>query len=188
MAEDSSNNQNCPMYLDLLKDPVTTPCGHAYGMECIKDGSDHVQTEGYRCPQCRQTFTPRPALNQNTLSAEMEEMKTRVNAPASGPGDVECDFCTKIKQKAVKSCLVCLASYCETHLQPHYESPAFINHRLIQATKRLQEQVCSLHQKPLEVYCHFDQLCICVFCTMDKHSEHTTVTAASYRMEKQLNV
>ncbi|KAL7856381.1 hypothetical protein AOLI_G00199850 [Acnodon oligacanthus] len=53
---------------------------------------------------------------------------------------MECDSCTGRKRKAVKSCLVCLASYYETHLQPHHESPAFNNHRLVQATRRLQEQ------------------------------------------------
>ncbi|KAL7856380.1 hypothetical protein AOLI_G00199840 [Acnodon oligacanthus] len=189
MAEGSSSDQssfNCPVYLDLLKDPATTPCGHSNSMEGIKDGSNLVEKEEYSCPQHRECFTPRPALNQSTAIAEMvEKMKTKVNTPASGPGNVECDSCTGRKQKAVKSCLVCLASYCETHLRPHRESPAFKNHRLVQATRRLQEQVCSLHQKPLELYCHHDQLCICVLCTMDEHSEHATVTAAAYRMDKQ---
>ncbi|KAL6467365.1 hypothetical protein MHYP_G00251690 [Metynnis hypsauchen] len=188
MAEGSSSDQssfNYPVYLDLLKDPPTTPCGHNYSMEGIKDGSNPVEKEEYSYPQCRMAYTPRPALNQSTPTALMEKVKMKVNTSASGPGDLECDFCTKTKQKAVKSCLVCLASYCETHLQPHYESPAFNNHRLVQATRRLQEQVCSLHLKPLEVYCHYDHLCICIFCTMDEHSEHTTVTAAAYRMEKQ---
>ncbi|XP_036439749.1 tripartite motif-containing protein 16-like [Colossoma macropomum] len=189
MAEASSNDQNsfnCPICLDLLKEPVTIPCGHSYCMMCIKNYWDHVQRGGYSCPQCRQTFTPRPALNKNTLIAEMvEKIKTMLNAPASGPGDVECDFCTGRKQKAVKSCLVCLASYCETHLRPHHESPAFKNHSLVQATKQLQERVCSLHQKPLEVFCHTDQLCICVVCAIDKHKRHKVATAAAYREEKQ---
>ncbi|XP_036439748.1 tripartite motif-containing protein 16-like [Colossoma macropomum] len=183
----SSNDQNsfnCPICLDLLKDPVTMPCGHICCMTCIKNCSD--QTRGQGCPQCRQACTPRPALNQNTLLAEMvEKMKTKANTPASGPGDVDCDFCTGRKQKAVKSCLVCLASYCKTHLHPHYESPAFKNHRLIQASKRLQDQVCSQHQKPLEVFCHYDQLCICVLCTVDEHRGHKTATAEAYREEKQ---
>uniref|UniRef100_A0A3Q3H208 Zinc finger RING-type eukaryotic domain-containing protein n=1 Tax=Labrus bergylta TaxID=56723 RepID=A0A3Q3H208_9LABR len=46
---------SCSICLDLLKDPVTVPCGH-------KD----VKTI-YSCPQCRQTFTPRPVLVKNTI-------------------------------------------------------------------------------------------------------------------------
>ncbi|XP_036437218.1 tripartite motif-containing protein 16-like isoform X2 [Colossoma macropomum] len=103
----------------------------------------------------------------------------------AGPGDVECDSCTGRKHKAIKSCLVCLASYCETHLKPHYQSPAFKKHKLVEASKQLQEKICPQHGKLIEIYCRTDQQFVCYLCTMDEHMGHSTVAAVAERKDKQ---
>ncbi|XP_034412869.1 E3 ubiquitin/ISG15 ligase TRIM25-like [Cyclopterus lumpus] len=187
----------CSICLDLLKDPVTVPCGHNYCMSCIKSAWDEEdQKKSHSCPLCRQTFDLRPVLLKNTLLADLVEelKKTGLQAAAAaaggpcyaGPEDVACDFCTERKLKAFKSCLVCLASYCEKHLQPHFKSPAFKKHKLVDPSSvNLQQNVCFRHNEVMKMFCSTDQQCICYLCSVEEHKGHDTVSAAAERTERQ---
>ncbi|XP_062858007.1 tripartite motif-containing protein 16-like [Trichomycterus rosablanca] len=184
----SVDNFSCPVCLDLLKDPVTINCGHSFCMLCINCHWDQEQQSGvYSCPQCRDTFTPRPVLRRNTMLAEVVEKlkKATFQTTSVGPDVVDCDFCTGKQHKAVKSCLVCLTSLCETHLEPHLKLPALRKHRLIEVSSKLQEKLCSQHDEVLKIYCRTDQRCICSLCLLDNHKDHKTVSVTSERIEKQ---
>ncbi|XP_041955789.1 tripartite motif-containing protein 16-like isoform X1 [Alosa sapidissima] len=200
MAEAISCNQElftCPICLDLLKDPVTIPCGHNYCMGCIKGCWDQEDQKGvYSCPQCRQTLNSRPVLNKNNVVAELVEQlrKTRIQtvvpAPVvcAGAGDVDCDICTGRKLKAVKSCLDCLLSYCENHYTSHNELNPGRKHKVVDATGQLQERICTQHEKPLEIFCRTDQSCVCFLCMVDEHKGHDNVSASAGRKEKQTHL
>uniref|UniRef100_A0A8C9XHP2 Uncharacterized protein n=1 Tax=Sander lucioperca TaxID=283035 RepID=A0A8C9XHP2_SANLU len=173
----------CSICLDVLTDPVDIPCGHNFCKSCI---TEHWNTnDQYLCPMCKESFATRPYLRVNTLLSEMvAQFRQSVQHKASSssseqqvfkPGEVPCDVCTGTKLKALKSCLVCLASYCETHLEPHLTASRLKRHQLIDPVENLEGRMCTKHDKPLELFCKTDQTCVCMLCTVLDHKKHDVV-------------
>lgn len=101
---------SCPICMDLLREPVTIPCGHNYCMDCIKSFWEQKnQRKVCSCPECRQTFSPRPTLNKNTLFAEVvERMRhTGIRSQAVSEDKIN-EGISKEKQELIMYCEVCM--------------------------------------------------------------------------------
>ncbi|XP_039608984.1 E3 ubiquitin/ISG15 ligase TRIM25-like, partial [Polypterus senegalus] len=185
----SQDEFTCSVCLDTLTDPVSLHCGHSFCLKCLTNYWD--QSQVCRCPQCRHVFILRPELKRNTLLNEVirKLKKMALSPPQSqnyaGPGDVECDFCTGKKFRAVKSCLTCMASYCQTHLQSHFEIAAWKGHKLVDPDRNLKEKLCEKHQKNLEMFCETDEMCICWMCAVTEYDDHEKVDLKMEREGKQ---
>lgn len=87
--------------------------------------------------------------------------------------DVSCDICHRENSAAVKSCLTCQVSYCDTHLVPHLQDPVMMTHRLTDPATF--SHLCRIHNKLLDFFCKEDQMPVCVKCTEKEHRHHYTV-------------
>ncbi|XP_039996558.1 E3 ubiquitin-protein ligase TRIM39-like isoform X3 [Xiphias gladius] len=98
--------------------------------------------------------------------------------------EVLCDVCLgEGRPKAVKSCLVCLTSYCEEHLKSH--AARFTKHKLMDPVANMEDRMCPKHERLLELFCKKDQTCVCVLCTETDHRAHYTVPVEREWMEKK---
>lgn len=190
---------SCSICLEPFKEPVTTPCGHNFCGSCL-DETWVVQGPPYRCPQCRTVYQARPQLHKNTvLCAVVEQFLQAEQARApvddwtpparssasSAASQVACDHC--LKEVAVMTCLVCMASFCQEHLQPHLDSPAFRDHSLQPPVRDLSRRKCPQHNRLRELFCPEHGECICHICLVEhKTCSPTLLSQASADLESKL--
>ncbi|NXT24597.1 TRI47 protein, partial [Syrrhaptes paradoxus] len=207
----------CPICLDLLKDPVTVPCGHNFCQGCLRalrqrqgppDGSGGAGGAA-RCPLCQEPVPAALRLRKNRALCEVLPLlaaaATAGSSPPSpaaaspmAPGAEEedaageegaavlCDVCPAGSRAAAeRSCLVCLASFCGAHLEPHRRAPAFRAHRLVAPLRRLEEGLCPRHLQPLDGFCRAEQTCVCARCRTHEHRAHDVVPLERERELKE---
>ncbi|KAM8992074.1 E3 ubiquitin-protein ligase TRIM47 isoform 2-T2 [Ara ararauna] len=207
----------CPICLDLLKDPVTVPCGHNFCQRCLgalrqragpSDGSGGAGG-AVRCPLCQEPVPAALRLRKNRALCEVLPLLAAAAggssppSPAAGssmaPGAekeedaaaaegavVLCDVCPAgSRVAAARSCLVCLASFCEAHLEPHRRAAAFRAHRLVAPLRRLEEGLCPRHLQPLDGFCRAEQACVCARCRAHDHRGHEVVPLEREREHKE---
>ncbi|KAM4611623.1 uncharacterized protein ACJ7VT_012298 [Polymixia lowei] len=128
-------------------------------------------------------ISPTPAP-QVTPPTPPPPSSTPPSPPYSPWEEVLCDVCLgEDRPKAVKSCLVCLTSYCEEHLKSH--TARFTKHKLMEPVANMEDRMCQKHERLLELFCKKDQTCVCVLCTETDHRSHYTVPVEREWTEKK---
>ncbi|KAF3697743.1 E3 ubiquitin-protein ligase TRIM39 [Channa argus] len=178
LASLPENHFQCSICLNIFSEPVTTPCGHNFCKTCLSVHWDN--SELCHCPKCNKRFYGRPEISTNMviedISAQIKKRKVETLEITDVPWQVKCDVCTEFKFKALKSCLVCLTSYCEAHLEPHQRVPSLMRHKLIDPVENLEERMCEKHERILELFCRNEQVLICLLCSETDHKNHETVS------------
>ncbi|MEQ2297144.1 hypothetical protein AMECASPLE_031671 [Ameca splendens] len=146
----------CPICLDLLKDPVTIPCGHNYCMRCIQRCWDEKdQSKNYSCPQCRKNYKARPDLAKNRILAEAMEQLVRSRSDPDLGSSSECDdldLGARTKRKSAE---------------------------------KIQKSICSYHKEVMKLFCRTHQRCICCLCSVEDHKGDDIVSAETERIGRQ---
>ncbi|XP_066285034.1 uridylate-specific endoribonuclease-like [Branchiostoma lanceolatum] len=155
----------CPVCLDLYEQPVLLPCAHSLCKRCAgalfaealrkpppeSDGQG-VAPKHVQCPSCRHEFQlPKlgvDGLRKNTTLRNIVDRYRESKSNTAAPKAVPCQMCDKEPPNdAVKTCLVCDNSYCETCLATfHPMKGGLARHTLTNASAATpKEPTCSEH-------------------------------------------
>lgn len=191
----------CSICLCTFDCPVTLPCGHNFCLECLQKTWEDCCT--FCCPKCRASFSTRPELKKNTdLSTIVETFsKLEIKSEAKDSGEkmekvekdekmekvekagkenaVLCDTC--MEAEASKTCLTCMASFCEEHLRPHQMNPVFALHQLTLPVGNLLDWVCHHHHKLMDFFCSQHSQTICSLCLQQTHKGCSTTSVEEQR-------
>ncbi|XP_078470936.1 zinc-binding protein A33-like [Lampetra planeri] len=162
---------SCPICLGTFDCPSTLSCGHSFCLRCL-DGA-WERASSFSCPQCRAAFRERPQLKRNVALANLVE-QLRVGERMAGV--VFCDGCDDGETPAVKTCLRCETSFCESHLKPHLKNPKFKDHVLVAPIVNVEERRCKKHEDPYQFYCKQDGGLVCTVCSITcAHKRHDVI-------------
>uniref|UniRef100_A0A1B8Y206 Uncharacterized protein n=1 Tax=Xenopus tropicalis TaxID=8364 RepID=A0A1B8Y206_XENTR len=164
-AADLRDELSCSICLSIYTDPVSLPCGHNFCRGCIGrtwDSQEDTFLKNPSYPECRQRFKRRTELAK---AWKLRGMVQRFRPTETEPGEtgIFCTYCLLSPVPAAKSCLLCEASLCDTHLRGHCQSA---EHVLTEPTASFMGRKCSVHHKVLEYHCCVDSACICVSCCL----------------------
>ncbi|XP_075071513.1 tripartite motif-containing protein 14-like [Mixophyes fleayi] len=174
-SADTEEKLSCPNCLNTNADPVALKCEHNFCWVCIDCVLDTQKGPGGHT--CSERKTDRPVR---------EKQIHLYNRAEKHDNGIFCTYCVDSPVPAVKSCVMCEASLCDTHLRVHSKSA---EHVLIEPTTSLQNRKCSVHKKILEYYCTEHNTCVCVSCILfGDHRGHRVETfdAVSERKREKL--
>lgn len=164
----------CPICLDIFDQPISTPCGHNFCMNCLTSYWDNSSL--CTCPVCKHQFTLQPDLKVNTfISGLVQQFASIQLCKKNEEAQTKCDICTEPQQEAIKSCVECMTSYCQLHLEPHLRVAGLKRHTLMQPLSNLDNRLCQQHNQPVTLFCQNEKVLLCTLCASSQHTTHKTV-------------
>uniref|UniRef100_A0AAX7SVH8 Tripartite motif containing 25 n=1 Tax=Astatotilapia calliptera TaxID=8154 RepID=A0AAX7SVH8_ASTCA len=191
--EDSYSCPQCRTVFDtkpeLKKNTVLIAVVETFKLRSSKseDNLNEEESEeerGYESEEERGEESEEASEGESEEASEGESEEEREEESEAEKDDViRCDTC--MEAEASKTCLTCMASYCEEHLRPHRENPVFHLHELSEPVGDLSERICSDHHKLMEFFCSQHDRLICSFCLQHIHKGCSFLTPEEQRNLKE---
>ncbi|XP_038552872.1 tripartite motif-containing protein 16-like protein isoform X2 [Micropterus salmoides] len=155
------NHLCCRICSQVLRNPVTIPCGHNFCMQCIQDRFNHDERNSCHCscPECGHMFLTRPQLIKNTTLADLVR-DTESRDASRDKRNMEHSGASTQALKRPRGC----------------------------SETGTGSALCWRHSSSLDVYCCTDKQIICALCASAEHRGHVigSVKGERWRKEEEL--
>ena len=185
----------CPMCFDLYVEPKILPCLHTICKKCLTSERGMANIAGMatrdrqkrRCCFCPETFTLTSVekFPTNTASLHLVESFTKYHQfSKQAPPLCQSCGCESQADLAVASCLHCNIFLCAKCVIVHKKLPLTSIHRVVclddvksgkidlNSVLNCKQDLCSIHDRPLELFCKKERCFLCLGCAIVQHRDH----------------
>lgn len=179
----------CSLCLDDFKDPRILPCFHTYCKLCLDELIKPERCNGkFLCPLCRTLhYIPKEDGNGFPSNYYMTALMKNIN-----PKTEACSICADSSIEAIKMCLDCDQSLCQTCLNYHLKLTVTKSHRIASLSekgKMEKTSYCLKHKTEiLRFFCKECNVAICRDCKLTIHEGHFSVDIEDVSREALLRI
>ena len=191
----------CSVCLGFYTDPKTLPCLHCFCFSCL-EGVSLTSPEGgsqvITCPQCRSHSHVPSVGGIGSFSdayhiSNLKKLHSLLSLKSETGGSIRCSECSQVVKESKDShhCSHCCSFLCEACLTEHESTPSYSHHELTPCNdiESFEHQLfpsshsgsepegeegtlCSIHNKPLSLYCDDCSVYVCEDCTGTEGGTH----------------
>ena len=194
----------CPLCIEIVKNPTTLPCLHSFCLECLDRHANFARRQlkaTIKCPVCQTLFQiPETDTFENLPSSF--HLNRLVDVLALEDGSVQSQRCNSCDENntATCYCFVCQDFLCASCFEAHQRLKATRGHRNVLIDKLQAQDVQELihrpvmcsqqyhEDQPLEFYCEDCKVLICHKCTVVSHDRHSKTDTQKAAQEQKMQI
>ena len=194
----------CPMCLEIVKNPKTLPCLHSFCLECLDKLANFARRQlqtTIKCPVCQTSF-PIPETDTFANIPSSFHLNRLVDALALENGSLQAQKCNNCDENSPATiyCFVCQSFMCATCFQSHQRIKMTRGHHNVVIDKLQPQDVQELMHRPvmcsqkyhedqaLEFYCEDCKVLICLKCSIVSHNRHLVIDTQKAALEQKMQM
>uniref|UniRef100_A0A8C2JE09 Uncharacterized protein n=1 Tax=Cyprinus carpio TaxID=7962 RepID=A0A8C2JE09_CYPCA len=139
-----------------------------------------LSEELFQCSVCLDVFTLPVSLPCGHTFCQ-----SCILAQWTASGSSHCPKCSTVFQETPELCENSFA--CEMAKQiRNQRGQRSTEYHPVTSDNRMDKRICRIHERPLELYCRYDQSAICVLCMNTEHSTHHTIPVSKEWAERKV--